>query len=105
MAFFRAEKRFSGESGVNQTLLKGDCMRILLVISLLLTSNLAAAEISSNRENCKKIDGWTSSYIESVEDSVGLPESSLNYLGARIEESYFCMTMFNTPKGVYVVVQ
>lgn len=51
-------------------------------------------------ENCAKIESWTKTFIEGVENSIMIPEQKLEFLFAR-QKDFRCMAVFDTPKGVY----
>jgi hypothetical protein len=57
-------------------------------------------QLSPNKENCEKIGGYSQKYIDGASDSIGLPNRSLNFIGAK-EIGYLCYVIFTTPKGVY----
>jgi len=80
-------------------------MNMLKIISVGLFALTGTSSLSKNiqlygAENCKKIDGWTTTFIEGVEISTMLPKRKLEFLFAR-QKDYRCMAVFDTPKGVF----
>ena len=80
-------------------------MNMLKIISMGVFVLTGTPSLSKNTqlvgaENCAKIDGWTTSFIEGVESSTMLPKRKLEFLFAR-QKGYTCMAVFDTPKGVF----
>ena len=65
-------------------------------------SHAVNIKLDPSVENCAKISGYTEDFIEGVANSVGSPQSSVEWIGPHSRKFWKeCVVQFKAPRGVF----